>query len=70
MIEAAEIIKSTYDGWEENEIKAFQDMLVYPSYSNENESSGISNLGKVLQVNYNPERRHSINLQELFIAMK
>ncbi|RED95968.1 Ig-like domain-containing protein [Marinoscillum furvescens] len=33
MVEAAEIIKSTYDGWTASDIKAFQDMLVYPGYS-------------------------------------
>lgn len=34
MIEAAEIIKSTYDGWAPDEIDAFKAMLVYPAYSN------------------------------------
>lgn len=34
MLEAAEIIKSTYDGWSDEEIQAFSDMLVYPGYSN------------------------------------
>ncbi|MCM4156949.1 PA14 domain-containing protein [Gramella sp. AN32] len=34
MIEAAEIIKSTYPGWSSNDIQAFKDMLVYPGYSN------------------------------------
>ncbi|MCH6256873.1 carbohydrate-binding protein [Puniceicoccaceae bacterium K14] len=33
MIEAAEIIKSTYDGWSEDDIQDFKDMLVYPGYS-------------------------------------
>jgi hypothetical protein len=33
MVEAAELIKSTYDGWPEDEIQAFKDMLVYPGYS-------------------------------------
>ncbi|MDQ8197872.1 carbohydrate-binding protein [Pelagicoccus enzymogenes] len=34
MIEAAEIIKSTYDGWAPEDIDAFKAMLVYPGYSN------------------------------------
>ena len=34
MIEAAEIIKSTYDGWDAGEMQAFEDMLVFPGYSN------------------------------------
>ena len=34
MVEAAEIIKSTYSGWAANDIQAFKDMLVYPGYSN------------------------------------
>jgi hypothetical protein len=34
LIEAAEIIKSTYDGWAEEDIQKFKDMLVYPGYSN------------------------------------
>lgn len=33
MIEAAEIIKSTYSGWNAQDIQDFQDMLVYPGYS-------------------------------------
>lgn len=42
MIEAAEIIKSTYDGWPESEIQEFKDMLVYPGYSNTEIPAGIS----------------------------
>lgn len=42
MIEAAEIIKSTYDGWSEEDIQAFKDMLVYPGYSNTKAPSEIS----------------------------
>ncbi|MEN8663023.1 MAG: carbohydrate-binding protein [Lentimonas sp.] len=42
MLEAAEIIKSTYDGWPESEIQEFKDMLVYPGYSNTAEPAGIS----------------------------
>lgn len=34
MLEAAEIIKSTYDGWSDEDIEKFGDMLVYPGYSN------------------------------------
>ncbi|WP_434035599.1 CBM96 family carbohydrate-binding protein [Formosa sp. 4Alg 33] len=33
MIEAAEIINSTYSGWNESDVQAFKDMLVYPGYS-------------------------------------
>jgi len=42
MIEAAEIIKSTYDGWAADDIQAFKDMLVYPGYSTTAEPAGIS----------------------------
>lgn len=34
LINAAEIIKSTYNGWSASDIQAFKDMLVYPGYSN------------------------------------
>lgn len=40
MIEAAELIKSTYSGWSESEIQAFSDMLVYPGYSTTAAPSG------------------------------
>ena len=40
MIEAAEIIKNTYDGWLPPEIDAFKNMLVYPGYSTTSEPSG------------------------------
>ncbi|MGG4484037.1 DUF7594 domain-containing protein [Paenibacillus illinoisensis] len=33
LIEAAEIIKSTYSGWEAEDLQRFKDMLVYPGYS-------------------------------------
>lgn len=33
LLEAAEIIKSTYDGWSSADIQKFKDMLVYPGYS-------------------------------------
>lgn len=42
MIEAAEIIKHTYNGWSANDIKAFSDMLVFPGYSNTTVPSGLS----------------------------
>ncbi|MDR3652195.1 MAG: carbohydrate-binding protein [Paludibacter sp.] len=34
LVEAAEIIKSTYNGWSLNDIQRFKNMLVYPGYSN------------------------------------
>jgi hypothetical protein len=40
MIEAAEIIKSTYSGWLPADLQAFKDMLVYPGYSSTTEPSG------------------------------
>lgn len=40
MIEAAEIIKSTYSGWSASDIQDFKDMLVYPGYSTTSEPSG------------------------------
>ncbi len=33
MLEGAEIIKSTYPGWAQNDINKFKAMLVYPGYS-------------------------------------
>lgn len=42
MLEAAEIIKSTYTGWSASDIQDFKDMLVYPGYSTTAEPSGIS----------------------------
>ena len=33
IIEAAEIIAHTYDGWEPDDIQEFKDMLVFPGYS-------------------------------------
>ncbi len=33
LVEAAEIIKSTYPGWSASDIQQFKDMLVYPGYS-------------------------------------
>ena len=40
MIEAAELIKSTYDGWSDEDIQDFSDMLVYPGYSTTSAPSG------------------------------
>lgn len=40
MIEAAELIKNTYDGWAPEDIKKFEDMLVYPGYSSTTVPSG------------------------------
>jgi len=33
LIEAAEIIKSTYSGWDPDDLQKFKDMLVYPGWS-------------------------------------
>ncbi|RCW48887.1 alginate lyase [Paenibacillus prosopidis] len=33
LVEAAEIIKSTYTGWSASDLQKFKDMLVYPGYS-------------------------------------
>jgi len=41
MIEAAELIKSTYAGWTPESIQAFKDMLVYPGYSNTTVPAGV-----------------------------
>ncbi len=43
LVEAAEIIRSTYDGWDPQDLKAFQDMLVYPGYSNTEVPPSLSN---------------------------
>ncbi|MDQ8190112.1 LamG-like jellyroll fold domain-containing protein [Roseibacillus persicicus] len=40
LIEAAEIIKSTYNGWEPADLQAFKDMLVYPGYSSTTAPTG------------------------------
>ncbi len=34
MVEAAELVRNTYDAWSPEDIRAFADMLVYPGYSN------------------------------------
>lgn len=43
MIEAAELIKSTYEGWSTEDQQAFKDMLVYPGYSNTEAPDDINN---------------------------
>ncbi|MFV0470914.1 MAG: carbohydrate-binding protein [Paludibacteraceae bacterium] len=43
IIEAAEIIKSTYNGWANSDIQRFKDMLVYPGYSNVAKPSSVNN---------------------------
>jgi|GEM_PF-6537898 len=43
MIEAAEIIKSTYSGWSSSDIEKFGAMLVYPGYSNTAVPDNIKN---------------------------
>lgn len=40
MIEAAELIKSTYNGWAAGDIQNFKNMLVYPGYSTVAKPSG------------------------------
>lgn len=43
MLEAAEIIQSTYNGWSPTDIQAFKDMLVYPGYSNTGVPPSVTN---------------------------
>ena len=43
MMEAAEIIRSTYDGWSAEDIQKFSDMLVYPGYSTTQVPPNLSN---------------------------
>ncbi|WP_220763903.1 carbohydrate-binding protein [Flavobacterium sp. UMI-01] len=45
MLEAAELIKSTYPGWTATDIQKFKDMLVYPGYSNTTIPSNLSTDG-------------------------
>ncbi len=45
LVRAAEIIRHTYDGWSEESIKKFEDMLVYPGYSSESVPAGAYNSG-------------------------
>ena len=43
VIEAAEIIAHTYDGWDPDDIQAFKDMLVFPGYSSTVPAQAIQN---------------------------
>lgn len=43
MVEAAEIIKSTYPGWSAADIQRFSDMLVYPGYSGTAVPASVTN---------------------------
>lgn len=43
LIDAAEIIRHTYDGWEEKDLEKFENMLVYPGYSSKIVPSGAYN---------------------------
>ncbi|MDQ0113312.1 AbfB domain-containing protein [Paenibacillus harenae] len=43
LVEAAEIIKSTYDGWAPADLQKFKDMLVYPGYSSTNVTATLDN---------------------------
>ncbi|WP_372752099.1 carbohydrate-binding protein [Mariniflexile sp.] len=47
IIEAAEIIAHTYDGWAASEIQEFKDMLVYPGYSSTTVPTAAINSGDV-----------------------
>ena len=42
IIEGAEIIQSTYDGWKEEDRRKFKDMLVYPGYSSKKVPAQVS----------------------------
>ena len=42
LAEAAEIIKSTYDGWAPADLQKFKDMLVYPGYSSTSVPASVS----------------------------
>ena len=42
LLEAAELIRSTYDGWSAADIQAFSDMLVYPGYSQTEVPASVS----------------------------
>ena len=43
MVEAAEVIQSTYNGWLEADKQAFKDMLVFPGYSDTGVPSSVNN---------------------------
>jgi hypothetical protein len=42
LIEAAEIVQATYDGWPVSDRQAFKDMLVFPGYSSSEVPSSLS----------------------------
>ncbi|WP_223192955.1 alginate lyase family protein [Paenibacillus sedimenti] len=42
LVEAAEIIKNTYDGWAPADLQKFKDMLVYPGYSSTGVPASVS----------------------------
>ncbi|HEX2871797.1 MAG TPA: carbohydrate-binding domain-containing protein [Polyangiaceae bacterium] len=42
LLEAAEIIRSTFNGWAKADVDAFSEMLVYPGYSSTEVPSGLS----------------------------
>jgi len=45
LMEGAEIIKSTYSGWKQEDIDAFKKMLVYPGYSTTKEPTAAIDAG-------------------------
>ncbi|GIZ09741.1 carbohydrate-binding protein [Flavobacterium sp. UMI-01] len=47
IIEAAEIIKHTYNGWAASDIQEFKDMLVYPGYSSTTVPTAAINSGDI-----------------------
>ncbi|ANW95413.1 hypothetical protein AXE80_03570 [Wenyingzhuangia fucanilytica] len=47
IIEAAEIIKHTYDGWAASDMQEFKDMLVYPGYSTTTVPTAAINSGDI-----------------------
>ncbi|MDO7171623.1 carbohydrate-binding protein [Mariniflexile sp. AS56] len=47
IIEAAEIIEHTYNGWAAPDVQAFKDMLVYPGYSATTEPTAALNSGDI-----------------------
>lgn len=64
MLEAAEIIRHTYSGWSSSEIKKFEDMLVYPGYSNTKVPDNLDKEGTWYWRTYNGDRNRAGN-QEL-----
>ena len=47
LFEAAEIIQSTYDGWDPDDLQAFKDMIVFPGYSNTSAPTNSINRGDI-----------------------